>query len=389
MKHPEILDLYSDYLIASFKLTTATGLSELLDGTLSHDQISRFLGQRLFNQMDFWKCVKPIVRKLEHSQGVIKIDDTIEEKPHSTENEIIAWHWDHSKKPKAGLTKGINIINFEYQCSLFTDDTSSELLGKGKDISIPLAFEIVKKTESWFDEKSGKVKRRSPIKKNEIVRQRLRILNHMNKVEFRYVLWDSWFSSKENLKFVHSELQKYFVVAIKSNRLVALKAPKDNLNREYQRVDELDFQKASTITVWLKGLDFPVILCKQIFANKDGSKGELYLVTNDLQLSEHDITATYQQRWGVEMFHKSLKQNVGLEKSPTKNEITQSNHVFAAMIAWMKLELLRLKENSNHFALKAKLYTKALNAAYLELQKLKNYQPKMKPITSSNIPLLG
>ena len=55
MKHPEILDLYSDYLIASFSLTTATGLSELLDGSLSHDQISRFLGQRLLNQMDFWK----------------------------------------------------------------------------------------------------------------------------------------------------------------------------------------------------------------------------------------------------------------------------------------------------------------------------------------------
>jgi len=388
MKHPEILDLYSDYLIASFKLTTATGLSELLDGSLSHDQISRFLGQKLFSQRDFWKCVKPIVRKLENDYGVIKIDDTIEEKPHSTENEIIAWHWDHSKKPKAGLTKGINIINFQYQCSLFTNDTSSDLLGKGKDISIPLAFEIVKKTESWFDKKSGKVKRRSPIKKNEIVRERLRTLHHMNKVKFRYVLWDSWFSSKDNLDFVHRELQKYFVAAIKSNRLVALKAPKDNLNREYYRVDQLDFQKASTITVWLKGLDFPVTLCKQIFTNKDGSKGELYLVTNDLQLSEHDIAATYHQRWGVEMFHKSLKQNVGLEKSPTKNEITQSNHVFAAMIAWMKLELLRLKENSNHFALKAKLYTKALVAAYEELQRLKKCQPVMKGITSSTIPLL-
>ena len=364
MKHPEILDLYSDYLIASFKLTTATGLSDLLDGSLSHDQISRFLGQGLLNQMDFWKCVKPIVRKLENSEGVIKIDDTIEEKPHSTENEIIAWHWDHSKKPKAGLVKGINIINFQYQCSLFTSDTSSDLLGKGKDISIPLAFEIVKKTESWFDEKSGKVKRRSPENKNETVRKRLRILHHMNKVKFRYVLWDSWFSSKENLNFVHYELQKHFVVAIKGNRKVALKAPQDNLNREYHRVDELDFQKASTITVWLKGMDFPVTLCQQIFTNKDGSKGELYVVTNDLQLSEQDITAIYQQRWGVEVFHKSLKQNVGLEKSPTKNEITQSNHVFAAMIAWMKLELLRLKENSNHFALKAKLYTKALRAAY-------------------------
>ncbi|MFT4762560.1 MAG: hypothetical protein ACI9XO_004804, partial [Paraglaciecola sp.] len=41
----------------------------------------------------------------------------------------------------------------------------------------------------------------------------------------------------------------------------------------------------------------------------------------------------YQDRWGVEVFHKSLKQNVGLEKSPTKVENSQCNHIFATMIA--------------------------------------------------------
>jgi len=388
MKNPKILDLYSDYLIASFNLTTSTGLSDLLDGALSHDQISRFLGQRTFNQMDYWKCVKPIVRRFEHPNGVIKIDDTIEEKPHTTENEIVAWHWNHSKKPKAGLVKGINILNFQYQSPLLFDDSKGQI-GKGEIISIPVAFEIVKKTESWFDKKSGKVKRRSPITKNTMVRERLRILHHMNKLQFRYILWDTWFSSKENFDFVHYELQKYFVAAVKGNRKIALNCPQSNLNRKYYRVDELDFQKASTITVWLKGMDFPVQICQRIFKNKDGSTGKLYLITNDLQLSFQDITATYEERWGVEMLHKSLKQNVGLEKSPTKNEVTQSNHVFAAMIAWMKLELLRLKEGSNHFALKAKLYTKALEAAYLELQRLKKCQPRLSNISTHTIPRLG
>jgi len=378
MKNPEILDLYSDYLIASFSLTTATGLSELLEKALSHDQISRFLGQRQFHQADFWKCVKSIIRKIEHPCGIIKIDDTIEEKPHSTENDIIAFHWDHSKKPKAGVTKGINILNFQYQGQL----------QNGAPISIPIAYEIIKKTEKYYDKKSGKVKRRSPITKNTMVQERLRILHHLNKVQFRYVLWDTWFSSKENLNFVHYELQKFFVAAIKKNRLVALNAPVDNLNREYQRVDELDFQKASTFTVWLKGLDFPVQLYKQVFTNKDGSKGELYLITNDLELSAQNISATYQQRWGVEVFHKSLKQNVGLEKSPTKNEVTQSNHIFAAMIAWVKLELLSLKEQSNHFALKSKLYMKALQAAHEELNRLKQFHLSLNA-PSDKIPLLG
>ncbi len=32
-----LLDLYADYLISSLSQTTATGLSRLLDGVLTHD----------------------------------------------------------------------------------------------------------------------------------------------------------------------------------------------------------------------------------------------------------------------------------------------------------------------------------------------------------------
>jgi hypothetical protein len=39
----ELLETYSDYLLSSFGQTTATGLSSLLDGAISHDQVTRFL----------------------------------------------------------------------------------------------------------------------------------------------------------------------------------------------------------------------------------------------------------------------------------------------------------------------------------------------------------
>ena len=100
MKNPQILDLYSDYLLASFNMATATGMSALLNEALSHDKISRFLSQSKFTQKDYWKCVKPIIRQIEDDYGVIKIDDTIMNKPHSTENEVICWHYDHAKKGK-------------------------------------------------------------------------------------------------------------------------------------------------------------------------------------------------------------------------------------------------------------------------------------------------
>jgi len=377
MKNPKILDLYSDYLIASFDKTTATGLSRMLDEALSHDQISRFLGQGLFTQKDYWKCIKPLVRKVEDEQGVIKIDDTLEEKPHSTENDIVCWHWDHSKKPKAGHVKGINILNFLYQSPLGTEQS----------ISIPVAFELVKKTEPYFDKRIGKVKKRSPTSKNTMVRERLRILHHYNKVKFRYVLWDSWFSSNDNFEFVHYELKKHFVGAIKDNRTVAL-SREDKAAGKFKKVRELDLQEAQAICVWIKGLDLTVLLTKQVFKNKDGSTSELYIVTNDLELDGTGICTTYQDRWGVELMHKSLKQNVGLEKSPTKYEVTQANHVFAAMIAWTKLELLSLKEQTNHFALKSRLYIKALRAAFDELQRLKQFLPKLDQDHTQTIPLL-
>ena len=293
------------------------------------------------------------------------------EKPYSTENDIICWHFDHSKKPQGGLVKGINILNFLYQSPL----------GEDTFISIPAAFEIIKKTEPWFDKKSGKVKLRSPQTKNTLVRERLRLLHHMNKVKFRYVVWNIWFSSNDNFDFIHMALKKYFVAAIKDKRLVAL-SKEDKLKGKFKPIKELEVQKAQAISVWIKGLAFAVLFTKQVFTNKDGSSGELFLVTNDLDLSAKVLCTTYQQRWGVEVFHKSLKQDVGLEDSPTKNEITQANHVFAAMIAWTKGELLRIKHHSKHAALKAKLYVKALKASYEELHVLKSL-----PILALNAPV--
>lgn len=377
MKNPQILDLYTDYLISTFQLATATGMSDLLDNALSHDQISRFLGQGLFDQKDYWRCIKKIVRQIEGSLGIIKIDDTIEAKPYSTENDIICWHHDHSKKGRDKNVKGINMLNFLYQ--------NPQL--EFRDISIPLAFELVHKTEQWFDKKTQKLKRRSPISKNEMLQRRLRILHQINKVKFKYVLWDTWFSSADNFKFIHYELKKYFVAALKSNRLVAL-SEQDKLQGKWIRVDALNIQKAQALPVWLKGLDFPIRLTKQVFQHPDGSQGELYVVTNDLSLDVEAINTTYGERWDVEVLHKSLKQNIGLEKSPTKYEITQANHIFATMIAWVKLEILSKMRHTNHFALKSQLHLHAMKACFAQLQQMKQQQLKLSAATVNPTSLL-
>jgi hypothetical protein len=37
------LDLYTDYLLSTFGAATATGLSAMVNGDVSHDQITRFI----------------------------------------------------------------------------------------------------------------------------------------------------------------------------------------------------------------------------------------------------------------------------------------------------------------------------------------------------------
>jgi hypothetical protein len=102
----------------------------------------------------------------------------------------------------------------------------------------------------------------------------------------------------------------------------------------------------------------------------DGSSGPLHLVCSDLTCDYDTITATYKKRWQVEVFHKSLKPNANLAKSPTQTVRTQSNHVFLSICATFKLECLSLKAKLNPFALCRKLLINATRSAYAELQLL-------------------
>ena len=107
MKAQPIADLYADYLRASCGATTATGLRELLEGEVSHDQVTRYLAGTKKTASDLWQTVKPFVREVQSEAGVLIIDDSIEEKPYTDENDIVCWHYDHSKDR---MLKGINFL---------------------------------------------------------------------------------------------------------------------------------------------------------------------------------------------------------------------------------------------------------------------------------------
>ena len=221
------------------------------------------------------------------------IDDSITEKPYTNENDIICWHYDHSKDR---TIKGINFLTALYHSA---------------GLSPPIGFELIAKTERYIDPKDGKEKRRSKVNKNELYQKLLKQAVR-NQITFKYVLNDVWFASAENMMFVKHDLKRHFVMPLKSNRKVALSLA-DKRRGRFVSVDTLDLQ---------------------------------------------------------EPYHKSLKQNASLEKSPTRMVVKQTNHFFAALCGYIKLELLKGATNMNHFALKSKLYFSALQSAYRRLNSL-------------------
>lgn len=344
-----LLDLYADYLISSFGPTTATGLSRLLQAHLSHDKITRFLSERPYTSANLWQIVKPLVRKVQNENAVLVMDDSIAHKPHTDPSELIGWHYDHTTGTSV---KGINFLTTLY------------CIG---DVSLPVAFALVEKDEEFTD-KNGKTKRRASVSKNEHYRTLLKACVK-NEMPFRYVLNDVWFAAADNMKMIKTELKKDFVMPLKSNRNVALSA-QDRKDGRYQAVETLPLEHGKAREVYLEQVPFPLLLVKQVFTNKDASQGLLYLVTSDMTLDGGQIMGLYQERWQVEVYHKSLKQNASLECSPTRTKRTQSNHFFLSLCAFAKLEALKIKTKCSHFALKSKLYVAAVQSAFDQLQRL-------------------
>ncbi len=89
---PNYLDLYTDYLSVTFGYATSTRLSQLLDGGVSHDQITRALSGQAGSSKDLWLPVKSSIRQVESDEGCLIFDDSIVEQPWMDENELIGWH---------------------------------------------------------------------------------------------------------------------------------------------------------------------------------------------------------------------------------------------------------------------------------------------------------
>jgi len=306
-----ILDLYSEFLLVSPGQTSATLMSEMLNKDLSHDQITRALTEYPYGSRDLWHTVKKTVREYETVDGVIIIDDTIAEKEHSSETDTINYHFDHCSGRQV---KGFNIITCLYY---------------NQKVAIPVGFDVVKKDQIVIDPKTNREKRISKVSKNEIFRDLVKSTIN-NNIKYKYVIADTWYASAQNMKFIHDDCKKDYIFPLKSNRKIALtKAEQKRGN--YVELSALQLEPGSVKTIFIEGVSHPVRILVEVYVNEGGSIAYLYLVTSDLNANYQDIISNYQKRWKIEEYHKSLKQNAALTKSPTRTPVTQTNHIFSSL----------------------------------------------------------
>lgn len=354
MKSEELRDLYTDYLIVQNQHATSTGCSDLVDNLISHDSFTRLLSKTNYDSKYLWQQSKDFVRAHENDCGVLSIDNSILHKTYSAINEVVNWHYDHGV---SRVVKGMNLLSI--------------MVNYGA-VSIPVAYDAMIKDQICIkQDKHGKDRfgRKSRYSLNEMARALVKQVLH-NKVEFRYLTADTWFCSKENLNYFHQH-KLSFVLGLASNRLVAI----DRQSRHsgnYVSVKDLELNDGAYRKVYLKGVSFCVVVTRKVFKNGDASIGELYLVTNDLTLTSDHMYEIYQKRWKIEEYHRSIKQNVSICKSPTKVKKTQLNHICLSLLAYSELEQLKVSTTNHHYALKRRMLIAANQASYRELQKIKN-----------------
>ena len=338
-------ELYEEMLLISPGLVTATGISKVMDNEVSHDKITRLLSGGIFSEKYIWQKAKSLCHEIATEAAVFIIDDSIQGKPYTKENDLICWHFDHSKHRHV---KGVNFLTGLYY---------------SWGISVPVSVEFVTKPIKTRNEK-GRTVRKSEVSKNELFRK---MVGHAgDNLQFSYVLSDSWYGNSKNMQFIHQKNQK-FIFAIKGNRKIAL-SREEKEKGHYVSIKTLESEGRSLV-VYVKQLDFPIAITSQVFKNGDDT-ATLYLASNDLDLASEQMTTIYQKRWKVEEYHKSIKSNICFAKSPTKTVKTQKSHFIASIAAFNRLELLKIRKKKNHFALKSYLQIVAMKNMRIELHKL-------------------
>lgn len=222
--------------------------------------------------------------------GILSVDDTVVEKLYSNPKcaELIGYFW--SGKYHKSI-KGLNLITLYH----------SDIEGN----SVPINYRI-------YDKKEEKTK-------NDYFQEMLLEVITWG-LKPRIVTGDSWYSSVSNLKFLRNQ-KLGFLFGIEKNRTVS------NEPRRYSQVCNLEIEDEGLIT-HLKEFGFIKLFRKDF--KKEDSRHYIFYLPNDEKLkmlSRNEFIKIHDIHWGIEAFHRAIKQVCGICRFMVRNSDAIKTHI--------------------------------------------------------------
>ena len=308
---------YINFMIATpnvYSCTEAARVHPRKENPPAHDSLNRLLYRLPPDSQALWTEAEPYVKK---DPGILVIDDTTLDKPYAQQMELVTRHWSGKHKQ---VVSGINLITL-----MWTDG----------DTQIPCDYRLYNKQQDNFT-------------KNDHF-QSLISAAHQRGLTPECVVFDSWYSSLKNLKTIR-RYHWQWLTQLKSNRHV-------NLDRQGNRpLREVAISKTGTI-VHLKG--YGLI---QVFKRVSPDGGIEYWATSDLSMNDSYRLKYAEFSWSIEVYHRGIKQFVGVERCFARKAVAQRNHIGLALRAFLRLERHALSTGISWFEAKTSIIREAVRA---------------------------
>jgi len=285
---------YINFLIATqkaYSCVEAERVQPESSNAASHDAINRLLHRMEPSSEQLWQEAEPQVSL---SQGILVADDSTLDKWYAKKMELVTRHWSgkHGR-----VVQGINLMT---------------LLWSEGDRHIPLDYRFYEKGVDGSTQ-------------NDPFRSMLETAKERGFAP-RCVVFDSWYSSLENLKLIRA-YGWIWLTRLKRNRHVN---PDNTGNRPLHEV----VLAATGTVLHLKGYGF-IKVFKIVAPNGDID----YWATNDLGMGELQRLQFAEFGWAIEEYHRGLKQCCGVERAQVRSSRAQRNHVGLAIRAFLRLEV--------------------------------------------------
>lgn len=278
----------------------------------SHDAFTRLLQRWPPDTEALWIESSHLVRP---GEGILIVDDTTLDKPYAKKMDLV--YQNYSGKHHS-VVNGINITTL-----VWTDGNSV----------IPVDFRIY---DNYNDGKT----------KNDHLQD---MLEKAKERGFRpdFVLFDSWYSSLDNLKKIRG-YGWHWLTRLKKNRLVN---PDNTKNVQISTIDI----PSDGRNVHLKGYGFVKVFR---IVSKDGD--EEHWATDLIDMEEPNRKELARKSWKIEEYHRGIKQFCGVERCQARNGKSQRTHILFSIRAFLRLEVERIRTTRSWFESKQSVIRNAI-----------------------------